>query len=198
MEKQEILDTITDFIQDDKFYEFSDEFLKKITIDEAEFISESSKKIQMFKLPQSEIDFFLWLKENDPKVWNDLWGNLEETPYLVSNIFLPIIKDNSGRGFPICDLLDEDNYYFTESHVVDEESKVFIDVAKRKLDKSKRMTTEELLMLEISAGPIDIWHFAYKFKLDLDTCKKAVETLKEDGALVHLTDSEHLAPFIDL
>lgn len=197
MDKKEILNKIDNFVEEDKYYDFSEDFLKEITIDEAQFVHENSEEIQMFKLPDSEIEFFNWVKKEDPKVWNDLWGVIDEKPYIVSTLYLPIIKDDSGRGFPICDLMEEDNYYFSEAHVTDEESKVFIDVAKRKLNNRKRMTIEELLMLEISTAPIDIWHFAYKFKLDLEECKKAVERLKEDEALVHLKDAEHLVPFID-
>lgn len=197
MTQDQINKKINESIVDDRYYDFSEKFLDELTVDEGQYIHDISQDVQMFKLPEKEIKFFDWLKEKDPKVWNDLWGVIDEKPYLVSTLFLPVIKSDPTRGFPICDLLDEDNYFFAEQHVTDEESKVFIDVAKRKLESRKRMTIEELLMLEISTGPIDIWHFAYKFNLELDDCKVAVENLKNDEALVHLKDAEHLVPFIE-
>jgi hypothetical protein len=54
------------------------------------------------------------------------------------------------------------------------------------------------LALEISMGAIDIWHFAYKHKIDLTQAKKAVSDMVDDGVLVHLTESEHLIPFLHL
>lgn len=196
MTNKELLKEIEKFEQE-KYYDFSNEFLKSISIDEAEFIKSNSRTIQMFKLPKSEIEFFEWLKKNDKKVWDDLWGVIDEEPYLVSLTFLPVVLDDSGRGFPICDLMDNDNYFFTPDHVTDEESKVFIDVAKLKLESRKRMTLKELLILEISTAPIDIWHFSYKYNFKILDVKNQIESLKSDEALVHLKEAEHLVPFID-
>ena len=64
------------------------------------------------KLPPSEISFFEWLKKNDNIVWNDLW-NEDEDLYQVSIDLLPQFSDNRN-GFPICDLQDGLNYYFTD------------------------------------------------------------------------------------
>jgi len=55
-----------------------------------------------------------------------------------------------------------------------------------------------LLALEISVSPIDIWHFAYKHKVPLRDAKAAVAQLVDDHALVHITDAEHLARFINV
>jgi hypothetical protein len=178
--------------------EFQENDFAKFSYENAQYIDENTGKRFLFKLPHSEIQFFDWLKEADPLVWNDLWksDDLNESPYYVSTIFLPLIIENKDRGFPICDLRTVDNYYFTIDHMVDEESKVFMDVSKAKLENRSRMTTTELLSLEISLAPIDIWHFAYKFKLDLNQCKEAVHSLSKDNALVHLREAEHIAPFI--
>lgn len=180
--------------------EFDEEVFSKLSIDDAKYIDENTDKRYLFRLPKSEIDFFEWLKEVDTLVWNDLWktDDLSNPPYYVSTVFLPVIIENKDRGFPICDLRTIDNYYFSIDHMVDEESKVFMDVSKSKLQSRTRMTTTELLSLEISVAPIDIWHFAYKFKLDLNQCKEAVHNLVKDNALVHLKDAEHIAPFITL
>lgn len=178
--------------------EFQENDFAKFSYENAQYIDENTGKRFLFKLPNSEIQFFDWLREVDPLVWNDLWksDDLNESPYYVSTIFLPLIIENKDRGFPICDLRTVDNYYFTIDHMVDEESKVFMDVSKAKLENRSRMTTTELLSLEISLAPIDIWHFAYKFKLDLNQCKEAVHSLSKDNALVHLKEAEHIAPFI--
>ena len=55
----------------------------------------------------------------------------------------------------------------------------------------------QLLALQISAEPIDIWHFAYKNKFEIETAKKAAESLVEDNALVHFKEAEYLAQFVD-
>lgn len=178
--------------------EFQEDDFSKFSIENAQYIDENTGNRFLFKLPNSEIQFFDWLKEVDPLVWNDLWksDDLNESPYFVSTVFLSWIIENKDRGFPICDLRTVDNYYFSIDHMVDEESKVFMDVSKAKLENRTRMTTTELLSLEISLAPIDIWHFAYKFKLDLNQCKEAVHSLSKDNALVHLREAEHIAPFI--
>ncbi len=189
---------IKDSFKFDNHLEFEEHIFEKFTVDDAKYIDQVTHKRALFRLPEREIKFFEWLKEKDPLVWNDLWKNddISEYPYLVSTIFLPVIIENPDRGFPICDLRTVDNYYFSIDHMVDEESKVFFDVAKAKLKDRARMTTTELLSLEISLGDIDIWHFAYKFSLPLSQCKEAVEHLTSDFALVHLKEAEFIAPFI--
>ncbi len=194
------LDTIIkESLNQASYLDLSPEVYDKLTVDDAFYINEITDNSILFKLPESEIVFFEWLKEIEPLVWQDLWRNddISEIPYLVSTSFLPVIIENKDRGFPICDLRSVDNYFFSKDHMVDEESKVFFDVSKEKLKNRARMTIPELLALEISVAPIDIWHFAYKFKLDLNKCKEAVHQLSQDNALVHFKDAEYLAPFIN-
>jgi hypothetical protein len=95
-------------------------------------------------------------------------------------------------------LQSTDNYYFCPEHLVDEESKIIVDVAQKLLLKNKKLTIPQLLALEISINPIDIWHFAYRHKKTLTQAKDAVDELVEDGALIHLREFEHLVPFIRL
>lgn len=178
--------------------ELSDEEFYNIDLELAKSLN-SERLIDFVKLSQHEIKFFEWLKENDPSIWDDLWkdDDLEIPPYVISTLFLPMMIEDKDRGFPICDLLENDNYFFTPKHMVDEESKVMIEVAKRKFDSKKRLTHTELLALEISLGPIDIWHYSYKYGLNLQECKNTVHKLVDDNALVHLKEAEHLAPFIE-
>jgi hypothetical protein len=154
----------------------------------------------MIRLPESEIIFFEWLKENDFTVWNDIWNDsnneLNTEPYLVSINLLPVIMNLDGRGLPICDLKTTDNYYFTLNNMLDKESKILIEASQELFKKNKSLTPAQMLALEISLDPIDMWHFAYKHKISLDIAKEAVNSLVADNALVHLREAEHIAPFI--
>ncbi len=181
----------------EKYIEFPEEIFQQIDKKQAEDISYVLAASTMMKLPRKEIEFFEWLREADPGIWDDLWNTEGEEPYVVGISFLPkLVKDN-GRGFPICDLLENDNYFFTSSHMVDEESKLMVESAKEKFRDNKLLTAAQLLALEISVEPIDIWHFAYKHNLKISTAKQAVKELVDDKVLVHLTDAEHLANFVD-
>ena len=147
------------------------------------------------KLPQEEIVFFEWLKDKDKKVWDDLWKS-EEEEYIIALNFLPYLIEHS-RGFPICDLLENDNYYFLPKHMVDKESEIMIDSVQKRYRERKTLTVEQTLVLEISVTPIDIWHFCYRYNIEIDRAKQAVSNLVDDGILVHLKETEHLAHFID-
>jgi hypothetical protein len=150
----------------------------------------------LIQLPIKEIIFFEWLKENDNPVWADLWGDNIELPYAVGVSFLPVLIDINGRGFPICDLQRNDNYYFTIDHAVDEESKLMLESSRERLLAKKSLTTAQLLTVEISLAPIDIWHFAYKYQKSVAEVKNAVQSLEDDKVLVHLKEAEHLAGFV--
>ncbi|MDQ1267285.1 MAG: hypothetical protein QG635_2439 [Bacteroidota bacterium] len=149
------------------------------------------------RLPEKEIKFFEWLAINDENVWKDLWDDADAEPYVVGISFLPMLLAKNGRGFPICDLLNCENFYFSEQHLVDEESRIIIDTARNLFTEHKKLTPAQLLALEISFDPIDIWHFAYKYNMNLTEAKNAVKVLVQDKALVHLTDAAHLAALIN-
>ena len=151
----------------------------------------------MFRLPENEIQFFEWLKQNDLAVWNDIWCDDIAAPYLVSIDLLPVVLNLDGRGFPICDLQTVDNYYFTIDNMVDNESKIIIEASQNLFRNKKKLTPTQMLALEISIAPIDIWHFAYKHKIALETAKEAVDLLVADNALVHLKEAEYIAPFVN-
>lgn len=169
----------------------------EITVEQAKSVSSYFSENVLIRLPEKEIAFYEWLKENDNKVWHDLWDEELNEPYVVGISHLPWLVYQSGRGFLICDLEKNDNYFFTQKHMVDEESKVVIDSSKNRFLDKKNLSPAQLLALEISLDPIDIWHFAYKHKMDIAEAKNAVEELVEDYALVHLKEAEHLAKFID-
>ena len=180
-----------------KYIEFPDDIFSSITPEQALMISVEMGNRALIKLPRYEIDFFEWLKVADTAVWNDLWSNCEEEPYIVGASFLPMLIRKDGRGFPICDLLHSPNYYFSATQMVDEESNLFLDAAKERFLEKSSVSIAQLLVLEIASDPIDIWHFAYKHKLSLTAAKYSVEQLVEDRVLVHLKEAEHIAHFID-
>lgn len=146
-------------------------------------------------LPESEVQFFEWLKENDYPVWEDLWGGVSEDPYVVSISFLPLLIKKYG-GFPICDLINNDNYYFTKEMIIKKTTHLLLETLKEKYLNREKLTVAQALLLEISVSPIDIWHFAYYHKIPIQEAKMAVEELKEDNLIIHLKTAEELAKFV--
>lgn len=179
------------------YIEFPEEIFHELDEDSSVIIKEALSGSTLMKLPQKEINFFEWLKDKEPAVWKDLWEDELAEEYVVSIDFLPLLIYGNRRDFPICDLEKVENFYFTEMHMTDEESKVILESATKRLKEKKDLSLTELLALEISADPTDIWHFAYKYKVEVREAKKAVRALVEDDALVHLKDAEYLAPFVD-
>jgi hypothetical protein len=165
---------------------------------QAKIVMDYLPKSTLINLPHREIEFFEWLKLADRPVWDDLWEDEAISPYVVSIAFLPYLIDSDYRGFPICDLTKNDNYYFTEDHMVDDESKLLVESSKTLFLEKKKMSLAQILALQISVSPIDIWHFAFKSKITVESAKKAVAELVADGVLVHLKSAEHLTSFIDL
>ena len=196
MTQNEYIEYCKNLISEKKPIDFSEEDFLLITPEIAISLAEKFEHVAMIKLPGREIKFFEWLKEEDINVWNDLWDAADEEPYLVAMGFLPILIDKS-IGFPICDLLSTDNYFFTKAHLVDQESQIFLEAAQELFREKKKLTIEQLLVLTISVRPVDIWHFAYSYKISLNRAKEAVKNLVEDNVLVHLTDAGHLATFVD-
>ncbi len=200
--KRENLDKIIDWceeeMQSSKYVTLPEEIFENLSRDESFYISDMLKDRVLIHLPKREIEFFEWLKENDNHVWSDLWAqDALHKPYVVGINLLPVLIYSEKRGYPICDLETTSNYYFTETHMQDEESLVIIENAYEKLKNKEELSNLQLLALEIKAQPTDIWHFAYKYKLDIQYAKSLVHDLVEDNALVHLKDSEYIAPFID-
>lgn len=191
-----LIELIDNQSAENNFIEFSEDVFHSLNLEQAKFLADKYGSTHLIRLPQREIKFFEWLYENDLNIWKDLWDNSEEQPYIVGFSFLPLLLDKM-RGYPICDLLDNDNYYFTSSHIVDKESEILLESVKTRFLNNEELTTAQLLILQISISPTDIWHFAYNYHIDLNEAKKAVDELVQDNALVHLKEAEHLAPFID-
>lgn len=197
MIKNELINWFEINVGKNPFVDFPEEIFESLNEETAREIVARFSSNSFIKLPAREVLFFEWLKTADPEVWEDLWGASGELPYIVSISFLPILLDNS-RGFPICDLVKNDNFYFTESHIADKESRVFLESVRERFLNKDKLSVAQTLILEVSIAPIDIWHFAYRFGLDIKTAKNAVRELTEDNILIHLTDASHLAGFIEL
>jgi hypothetical protein len=194
---QEILEFFHSLKSDKPYLELPEELYEKMEPAHGIIARDLMEEPRFVKLPKSEIRFFEWLKEKDGKVWNDLWGG-DSNVYLVSLAFLPMLFENDGRGYPICDLETIENYYFMETHMVGDEGKTMMETSQKLFLDQKGLTIQQLLALEISIGPIDIWHFAYKHGMDIEKSKEAAREMADDGLLVHLTEAEHLAPFIQI
>lgn len=198
MTNEELIAYCQNSIETRNYILFEESVFAEITAEQARMLADKYASDTLMMLPQYEIDFFEWLRTEDEQIWLDLWGDDSNEPYLVGMYFLPRLVNRDGRGFPICDLIDNDNYYFTAAQMQDEEGKAIIDVARNRFQNNEDLTTAQLLALEISISPIDIWHFAYKHNISLADAKNAVAELVEDRALVHITSAEHLARFINV
>jgi hypothetical protein len=177
------------------FIEFTAEHLASLRLDQVQVIVEEFHGRALMKMPQSEIDFFTWLKKNDHNIWDDLWQD-EDDVYLVSIDFLSHFIEG-GLGFPICDLLDQPNYWFNARLIkprgMEELEKIIV-----KLENGNKVTLSEAFLLEVSTRPVDIWHFCYNHNVPLEKVKKVVDDLVYDGFLVHLTDRDDLVKYIDI
>jgi len=195
MEFKNLVRNIEKQMDGQSYIEFDPDFLASLRLDQVHAIIDKFHGRALMKIPQDEIDFFSWLKENDRPVWNDLWED-EDDVYLVSiDLLSCFIK--GGLGFPICDLVDQENYWFNTRHIKPkgmEELERIIN----KLENGNKVSVGEAFLLEISLRPVDIWHFCYKNNIPVNSLKKAVDDLVYNGFLVHLTDREDLVKYIDI
>ncbi len=198
MTNDELIAYCQNSIEERNYILFEEQVFSEIAPEQARMLAGRYSSDTLFMLPQYEIDFFEWLRTEDEAIWLDLWEDEVVAPYLVGMYFLPRLVERDGRGFPICDLLDNDNYFFTSVQMQDEEGKAFVESARNRFENNEPLTVAQLLALEIFASPIDIWHFAYKHNIPLRDAKAAVSQLVDDHALVHITDAEHLARFINV
>lgn len=179
---------------DDGYIQFSDSEISKLSKTSIEDIEKAFKGFGLLKLPPKEIEFFKWLKENDEPVWNDLWDSDDE-PYKISIEFLHHFIGGEN-GFPICDLENEDNYWFSVKHIKPKGKQNFESI-NMKLKTRQKLTFEELLLYEIVQNSIDIWHFCYRYDIAIDKAKAIVAEMQKNDILVHLVDREDLLKYID-
>ena len=195
MDINKLIDKLEKQLDNQHFIEFYPENLNSLRLDQAQVIVEKFHGRALMKLPETEIDFFSWLKENDPDVWNDLWQD-EDDLYLVSIDLLSFFIEG-GLGFPICDLVDQPNYWFN-TRLIKPKGMEKLEEIIVKLEQGNKINISEAFLLEISTRPVDIWHFCYNNNLPVDRLKKIVNDLVYDSFLVHLTDRDDLVKYIDI
>lgn len=151
----------------------------------------------LIKLPNYEVEFFEWLKQEDATVWDDLWQDDDVAPYLVS--LAHVYSFTNPRGsYAIRDLRNTDNYYFAPEMILAKESTAYLGAVRERFTRNESLTPAQLLALEASVGPVDIWHLAYHRGIPIESLKKAVKQLVEDQVLVHVPNADHLATIFDV
>jgi hypothetical protein len=198
MEVTELIEWCRQQAQQRGWVEFPAELLERIAPEEARQVAQALQSSVLMRLPEWEIAFFEWLREADPAVWQDLWGGQELEPYVVGISFLPFLLQHRQRGFPICDLVTVDNYYFAPSQITPSEGQAFLEAALQLLAEGKPLTLAQEFLLEVSRGAIDIWHFAYHRRVPLAAVKEAVAELVEGKVLLHLRTAEEVAEHVQL
>ena len=177
------------------YIQFSDAEIEQLRLDESQHIVDHFHGHALMKLPPAEVHFFDWLRKNDNAVWQDLWGD-EENMYQVSIDLLPqFLKEKNG--FPICDLQEQPNYYFTQRHIKPEGMSQMEKIL-QKTENNKKLDIDELILFELHIAPFDIWHFAYRYNLPLADLKELISEMVYKGWIVHLTDSKDLLRYIDV
>ncbi|MCX7880480.1 MAG: hypothetical protein N2517_07440 [Ignavibacteria bacterium] len=172
-----------------------EEIYKNLTVETAYELVRLFGHNTLCYLPNSEVQFFEWLRVNDYSIWEDLWGGVDEDPYVVSLAFIPLLFQKT-RGFPICDLANNDNYYFTEDLIVKKSANLLLETLREKFLKKEPLTIAQILLLEISVAPLDIWHFAYHHRVSIQKAKEAVKELVDDNLIIHLKKAEEIAEYV--
>lgn len=182
-------------LKQQKYIQFSDIELSKLNIKMIKKIIAHFHGHTMLKLPPFEIKFFEWLKKNDNAVWNDLWGN-DDNLYVISIDFLSQFIEGKN-GFPICDLEEQENYYFTVKHIKPKGLQQMESIIKR-LENKEKVNVDELLLYDLHLAATDIWHFSYNYKLPLDKMKKIISDMEFKDWIVHLSESQDLMRYIEV
>lgn len=166
--------------------------IDQLTREQAEELVARFGSTTLISLPRRERDFFAWLREADPTVWQDLWGDDPDESYLVSIAFLPELLPKR-RGFLICDLERQQNFFFTDQSITPEEGQLFLESALDIVHENGQLTMEQAFVIEAWRAPIDQWRFAYNYGLPLDQVKRMVLWMISEGILL-LPPSEEEAP----
>jgi len=178
---------------DETGLELTDEEIDALSESDIEHLVGQYGSTVLMKLPPRELGFFEWVRREDPDVWNDLWD--DDTEMLVALSFLRDLCDG-GRGFQICELVNTPNYYFTPEHIKPDGTEQAPAILNR-AEKGRELSVGEGLLFEILKGPMDIWHFCYRFGLPVEAGKSAVARLAELNWIVHLTAREDLIRYIE-
>ena len=182
-------------LKENHFIQFSDQQIDQLKDKNVIQIVKHFHGRALMKLPPSEISFFEWLKKNDNIVWNDLW-NEDEDLYQVSIDLLPQFSANR-HGFPICDLQDDLNYYFTVKHIKQDGLAQMEGIIK-KLETKIKLKIDELILYELHLAPFDIWHFSFRYNLPLDKVKQLISDMEYKSWIVRVPNSDDLLRYIEV
>lgn len=198
MTTEELIERAESSIAENRSLTISTEELVGVTPEQAELLQKKFGSRLLMHMPEHEIAFQEWLKVNDHVVWKDLWDDQEDPPYTISLAFLPdmIGKPNEGRSSSaICRTRTTTSLRRTCCSTKSQQTS-FLPFAIVLLAGAR--SPEQALTVEISAGPTDIWHFAYRRGVDLERAKKAVAALVEDRIIVHVPKADHLSTHFDV
>lgn len=176
------------------FVSLSNEEIDTLTDTDIEYLQRVHGQSVLLKLPPREQEFFQWLKENDPAVWDDLWA--DDTELLVGLSFIKDFK-KGNRGFVICELESSPNYFFSEKLITPKGLKE-IPYILNKAQSGEALSTGEALLFEIMISPIDIWRFCFKYNLPLQRGRETIQDLETMGVLVHLPLRDDLIKYIEM
>lgn len=173
-----------------RIVEFSDSELDQITKEQAIEIVALFGANTLISLPARERSFFDWLRYTDHSVWDDLWSDTEP-PYLVSLSFLPDLLPG-GRGFPICDLVNQQNFNFTTRNITSEDGAGLLDAAMEIVKANGKLQLHQAFLIEIWRAPIDQWRFAWMYSVPIGDVKEMVIWLISEHALTLPSSGENL------
>ena len=182
-------------LKENNYIEFSDEELNALRPDEIQHLVERYHGFALMRIPPSEVAFFEWLRDQDEEVWNDIWEG-EPDMYLVSTDLLPVFQEGKN-GFPICDLVDQPNYWFSERHIKPKGREELEHIV-QKYENQGKLNIGELFLIQLLNAPTDIWHFCYRFNISVASMKRVIATMVSNGWLVHLTDRDDLVKYIEI
>jgi len=192
---QELIALKEQMLAEEGYIVFSAAELKKFDTMTARNFTDHFRGRAMMRLPEEEILFFDWLKKNDKAVWDDLWKD-EDDPYRISIAFLHHFLKH-GNGFPICDLIDEDNYWFCARHIKPKGMELMQDIGD-KVKKDEPLSFAEAFLLEVFRGSTDLWHFCYRYNVPVKTGKSKIDEMNHDDLLVHLPERDDLVKYLDI
>ena len=196
MTVEQIIDDARSYVDEHGHIRFTDDQLGAISSADVSTVVSALGPSVLMQLPDHEVRFFEWLKTADEPVWKDIWDDGVAEPYLVSLQFLEDFAGVNTNGvFHICDLQSVVNYYFTPEMLYEQESRDFIAAVKERFVERAPLTPAQAFSLEVSVGPVDLWHFCFRNGVDVAKAKAAVQTLVDDKILVHVPTTDHLSDF---
>ncbi len=215
MTNQFLFDYVRTQVAERGFVNFPREMMANITPEQAKSVASEFGANVLMRLPEHDVHFFDWLRVHAPDVWDDLWSDNTDTeaspmphdqknndisrthdPYFVGIALLPDLLQED-RGFPICDLVTQPNFYFSIKNFNAEESLPFVDASLGRVEAQQELSLTQILTLEIRRAPIDIWRFAYLYRISVEEAKKTAMQLVEDGLLRYAATREGMSDFLE-